>query len=134
MYKKWWKRTRNTDHLQYQSDGSVKALLYNRDTPTKLLASANKTFPIGNLIEFYTLKKFSFKRWRSIKKWRFLVSGVKARISRTFHVRLKHVFLPLTEKNNIQPLAIKKECPKSQFTIYNLRAIWAILYFSHHVL
>ena len=29
----------------------------------------------------------------------------------------RRVFLPLTEKNNMQPLAIKKECPKSQFTI-----------------
>ena len=32
---------------------------------------------------------------------------------------IKHVFPEryATEKNNIQPLAIKKECPKSQFTI-----------------
>ena len=55
----------------------------------------------------------------------FLVSGEKARIFRTLSFRQRRVFLPLMEKNNIRPLAIKIECPKSQF----LRAIWAILYF-----
>ena len=86
----------------------------------------------------YVPKYFWAKAY--LKKIIFLVSGEKARISRTLRVRQRRVFLPLTEKNNIQPLAIKKECPKSQFTILgfasegNLRAIWAILYFSRHVL
>ena len=68
----------------------------------------------------------------------FSDSGKKTRLweVRAFSPQTK----PLTEKNNIQPLAIKKECPESQFTILgfasegNLRAIWAILYFSRLVL
>ena len=52
-----------------------------------------------------------------LQKFNFLVSDKKAGISRTLRIRQKRASLPLTEKNNIQPLAIKKECPKSQFTI-----------------
>ena len=50
--------------------------------------------------------------------------------------RKRLVFLSLTHKNFIWPLSINNEYPKSQFTLNfnhrNLRAIWAILYFSGH--
>ena len=68
----------------------------------------------------------------------FLGSGQKACIFRRLRDRKRRVFSPLTKKNRIRPSSISKECPKSQFTILgfasegNLRAIWAILYFSGH--
>ena len=72
------------------------------------------------------------------EKRRFLVSSQKARISRPLRDRKIRVFSSLTKKNRIRPLSINKECAKSQFTILgfayegNLRAIWAIIYFSGH--
>ena len=65
----------------------------------------------------------------------FLDSGQKARISWPLRVRQRHVFSPQPQKNRIRPSAIKKEGPKSQFTILGFASkgnLRVILYFSGH--
>ena len=68
----------------------------------------------------------------------FLVSGQKTFIFWTVATKVPRNFSLQPQKNFIRPSAINKECPKSQFTTLgfasegNLRAIWAIIYFSGH--
>ena len=62
-----------------------------------------------NTTLYHLFPKILFK---NPNKFFFLDSGEKARISRTPRVRQRRVFLPLTEKNNIQLLATKKEKEK----------------------
>ena len=68
----------------------------------------------------------------------FLDSSHESTIFWTLRGQGNRDFSLLPQKNFIRPLSINKECPKSQFTILgfasegNLRAIWAIIYFSGH--
>ena len=72
------------------------------------------------------------------KKIFFLDSSHESTICWPLRGQENRNFSLLPQKNFIRPLFINKECPKSQFTILgftsegNLRAIWAIIYFSGH--